>query len=103
MNNPLDRLKIDFQNGDRKFRPIHESWAEWMLECVPPIRQAGWSFMNSEPWTHNEEGKGIYFTSLYVIDTHYGCYCTLAEWDERKLGLIGFSDDNSLMEYKFGE
>lgn len=103
MANPLDQLKIDLNEGKRVFRPIHESWADWMLECVPPIRQSGWNFMNCEPLTHNDEGEGIYFTCIYRDKIYYGCYCTLTEWDNRTLNSIPFSEDRSLETMKFGD
>jgi hypothetical protein len=88
-----DLLIADYRAGDQKFRQIDEEYANWMLECLPPARQEGWNFVNSEPYTHNAEGRGVFFASMRQAGKHYGILCTLAQWDKRELFRLPFVDD----------
>lgn len=81
-----EKAQHELMNGlDRNWYEISEDHATWMLECVPPIRQSGWNFMNCEEYTHTQGGEGVYFTSRYHDGKHYMTYATVKEWDDRLL------------------
>lgn len=57
-----------------------EYW--WFLECLPPIYQDSKGFVNSEPYTHNREGKPIYLGVIETNNQYFAKLVTLAEYIE---------------------
>ena len=52
---------IDYYYANQDiWKEINEQHYDWYLECVPPIRMSSSSFLNGEPYTHTNEGKGLY-------------------------------------------
>jgi len=66
------------KNGFLKEIP---EWMYWeMLENMPPLIQERNGYMNSEPYSHNNEGKGIYFCGIKTGGKYYGCYATVRQF-----------------------
>jgi len=68
---------------------ITEDIYHWFLEC-PPIIQDGQAYLNSEPFNHSSQGKGIYFGAFADNGKYYGFQCTVKQFRdseprERKL------------------
>ena len=83
-------LQADLRKNERVWREIDEELWEWMLGCVPPIRQRGNCFMNSEPYTHLPDGRAVYFTSICHDEKFFAVYATTSEWDS---GLLHFNQE----------
>lgn len=80
-----DQLANDYKAGDRKWRPITEDYAEHMLNVVPPVRMSFGAYVCSEPYTHNNDGRGVYFCCRSIKGTNYAVMGTIQEWDSRSL------------------
>lgn len=58
-----------------------------MFEVLPPLHHSLWHFLNSEPYTHNADGKAVYFA---YKDTGAKCYAkamTVKEY-KKEFGLL---------------
>ena len=55
-----------------------------MLENMLPLIQELNGYMNSEPYKHDYEGKGIYFCGIKTGGKYYGCYATVRQFKDRE-------------------
>ena len=61
-----------------------ESVYDWFLGCVPPIKMERGAFLNSEPYRHNSDGKGVYYMGFQQKGKFYGCHATVAQFNEKE-------------------
>ncbi len=80
-----EKLKADYHAGARVLRLVDEETYNWMLECVPPTRQDGYNYVNSEPYIHNNAGEAVYFCCLFHDGRKWAVYGTLREYDNAGL------------------
>tara|TARA_R110002020_G_scaffold475112_1_gene708638 strand:+ start:24971 stop:25489 length:519 start_codon:yes stop_codon:yes gene_type:complete len=89
---------IDYNNGDRwkaglshakeKGYPKTEMCEDsyWhFLECVPPKRLQRTSFVCGEPYSHNNNGEGVYLCGIQEGERFFARYGTLKQFDSNKL------------------
>lgn len=88
----IDKLANDYKTGARVLRAISADDATWYRDCVPPKRFEGNAFVCGEPYTHNEEGRGIYLGVVYLGRQYWACYVSLAEWDDRQILKFPFEE-----------
>lgn len=83
-----ERGKIWNESLDCAKKGFLKEIPEWMYDdmlCnMPPLIQMGNGYMNSEPYSHNGEGKGIYFCGIETGGKFYGCYATVKQFKSRE-------------------
>jgi hypothetical protein len=87
---------IDFNNSERwksglkhlegyqKVEMCEESFWHF-LECVPPKRYQRTSFVCGEPYSHHNNGEGIYLCGIQEGEKYFAKYGTLKQFDSNKL------------------
>ena len=55
------------------------------LGCVPPARYRTNGFLSGEPYTHIEEGRGVYMACKKVGERYFAKMMTVAQFDSEPL------------------
>ncbi|NJN07513.1 MAG: hypothetical protein HC815_05800 [Richelia sp. RM1_1_1] len=69
--------------NENKWKEINEHHHNWYLECLPPIVMGSSGFLNSEPYTHTDEGKGVYLACRCWNGKYYAQLMTLSEYKSK--------------------
>lgn len=70
----------DYYENKQKWRRIDQEHFEWYRDCVPPMAMRGDGFLCGEPYTHQNDGQGVYLACREQNGKYYAQIMTLKEF-----------------------
>jgi len=84
-NNPTRwREGLDLLKEGRLIEMCEEAYWHF-LECVPPRRQGGNSYVSGEPHHHNSENEAVYLCGIQRGEKYYAQYGTVKQYEKKEL------------------
>lgn len=74
----LDRIKA--VKGE--IVPVTERMYNEMLNSMPPVNFSKYSFQNSEPYSHDNDGRAVLFSFFQYADRYFGALMTCKQFNE---------------------
>lgn len=72
-----------YYENEGRWREISEENYNWYLGCVPPIAMSSSSFLCGEPYTHQNDGQGVYLGCRYDNGKYYAQLMTIKEYKSK--------------------
>lgn len=79
--NGLNELYSDFS----KVVELTEEAYDHFLNCLPPLVFSFGGYVSGEPYSHNNDGKGIYLCATKKDNKYYAQMGTVSDFLKRKL------------------
>lgn len=73
----------NYYASNGKWKEINEYHYDWYLECVPPIAMHSNSYLGGEPYTHTDDGQGVYLSCRYWKGKYYAKLMTLKQYQSK--------------------